>query len=258
MTSQFSAYIGIDYSGAKTAASRLKGLRVFKATHKAGPMKVWASAQEKRNWTRKEVADWCCEQLQSEDPVIMGIDHGFSFPLSYMKRYGITSWDQFLEDFHNHWPTDQDNRSAESLRYGNQRTGNHTELRLSENWTASAQSVFKLDGAGTVGKSTHCGVPWLRYMRRNTAISSSVHFWPFDGFEIPPKKSVIAEIFPSILRRRYSRKEHHTADDHDARCVARWLKDMDTRAMLRNYFNPPLTDEEREIARLEGWILGIY
>jgi hypothetical protein len=32
MTMLFKTYIGIDYSGAKTAASRNKGLRVFKAT----------------------------------------------------------------------------------------------------------------------------------------------------------------------------------------------------------------------------------
>ena len=29
------------------------------------------------------------------DPVIIGIDHGFSFPLGYMERYTISSWDQF-------------------------------------------------------------------------------------------------------------------------------------------------------------------
>jgi len=33
---------------------------------------------------------------------------------------------------------------------------------------------------------------------------------------------------------------------------------MDTRGHLSTYFNPPLTDKEREIAGLEGWILGVY
>ena len=41
-------------------------------------------------------------------------------------------------------------------------------------------------------------------------------------------------------------------------CVAWWLKDMDARGRLSTYFNPPLTAVEREIASLEGWILGIY
>jgi hypothetical protein len=35
----------------------------------------------------------------------IGIDHAFSFPMSYMRRYGIETWDQFLDDFMRHWPT---------------------------------------------------------------------------------------------------------------------------------------------------------
>jgi hypothetical protein len=39
--------------------------------------------------------------------------------------------------------------------------------------------------------------------------------------------------------------------------VARWLAETDERGFLEQYFDPPLTDEERRIADLEGWILGI-
>lgn len=35
----------------------------------------------------------------------IGIDHAFSFPMSYMQRFGIETWDQFLDDFMRHWPT---------------------------------------------------------------------------------------------------------------------------------------------------------
>lgn len=257
MKTLFSTYIGIDYSGAKTTVSRNKGLRVFKATQESEPIRVDSFAGKNLNWTRKEIAHWCLEQIKRDNPIIIGIDHGFSFPMSYMERYQISSWDQFLEDFQKYWPTDQDNSSAESLREGNKRTGQHTEFRLTENWTSSAQSVFKLDGAGTVGKSTHCGIPWLKFIRRNVDHHNRPHFWPFDGFEIPQNKSVFIEIFPSIFRKRYP-KRYKTIDEHDAMCVAQWLKDMDNRGLLNTYLNPPLTNEEREIARLEGWILGIY
>jgi hypothetical protein len=229
---------------------------VFKAALDSDPQRVKSPAGKKFNWTRKEIAFWCLEQITNDDPVIIGIDHGFSFPMNYMARYRIADWDQFLEDFQKHWPTDQDTSSVESLRHGNKRQGKHTEFRLTEKWTSSAQSVFKLDGAGTVGKSTHCGIPWLRFIRRNVDPAKRPHFWPFDGFEIAPHKSVIVEIFPSIFRRRYP-KQHRTTDEHDAMCVAQWLKDMDTRGHLGNYFNPPLTDEERRVAKLEGWILGV-
>lgn len=254
----FEAYIGIDYSGAKHSLSRIKGLQVSKATVDVEPMKVESPAGRTRNWCRQEIAHWCLAQFNGDAPVIIGIDHGFSFPLNYMQRYRIGSWDQFLDDFQKHWPTDQDDNSVESLRTGNPRTGSHTEFRLTEKWTTSAQSVFKLDGAGTVGKSTHCGIPWLRFLRRQTDYRNSrPHFWPFDGFDIPPNTSVIAEIFPSVFRRRYPRHDA-TVDEHDAMCAAQWLKDMDARGHLGTYFRPPLTEDALEIARLEGWILGIY
>jgi hypothetical protein len=83
-----------------------------------------------------------------------------------------------------------------------------------------------------------------------------VHFWPFDGWEVPDGKSVIAEVYPSIFRKRYP-KNDRSADQHDAYCVARWLTEMDERQFLTRYFDPPVTAEEREIADLEGWILGI-
>ena len=257
MTTLFTTYVGIDYSGAGKTVSRNRGLRVFKATVDTDPVRVKPPAGKRSNWTRKEIAYWIRDQFDREAPVIIGLDHGFSFPMRYMKRHRITSWDQFLDDFQRHWPTDQDEGSVEAFRKANRRSGRHTEFRLTENWTASTQSVFKLDGTGTVGKSTHCGIPWLRFMRRSSDENRRPHFWPFDGFDVPPNRSVVAEVFPSIFRRRYPRR-YRTADEHDAMCVAWWLKDMDARGHLWTYFNPPLTDEERGIARLEGWILGIY
>ena len=253
----FHSYIGIDYSGAKTPTSRNRGLQVFRATVDHDPRRVKSPAGKKFSWTRKEIGHWCLEQLKRGDPVIIGIDHGFSFPMSYMERYRIAGWDRFLEDFHRHWPTDQDDRTVESLRKGNQRTGKNTAFRLTETWTTSAKSVFQFDVTGQVAKSTHAGIPWLRFIRRNADPAQRPHFWPFDGFEIPPGKSVIVEIFPSLFRKRYPRR-YKSPDEHDAMCVAQWLKDMDARGHLSTFFDPPLTDRERGIAGLEGWILGVY
>jgi len=102
----FKAYVGIDYSGAKTTVSRNNGLRVFKATQNSEPTRVESFAGKNLNWTRKEIAHWCLEQLKGDDPIIIGIDHGFSFPMADMERYKIRNWNQFLEDFQKYWPTD--------------------------------------------------------------------------------------------------------------------------------------------------------
>ena len=134
------------------------------------------------------------------------------------------------------------------------RTGESNELRLCEQWTSSAKSVFKFDVQGQVAKSTHAGIPWLWRIRKE--VGDRVHFWPFDGWEIREGKSVIAEVYPSIFRNRYDR-EGRTPDEHDAYSVARWLKETCERGFLGRYLAPPLTEEERQAACLEGWILGI-
>jgi hypothetical protein len=253
----FECYIGIDYSGAKTPTSRLKGLQVFMATSRRSCRQVDTPAGNVYNWSRKEMAYWCAKQLSSKQPTIIGIDHGFSFPITYMDRYRLRNWDQFLEDFCRHWPTDGDRTSVDALRKENLRTGQPSELRLTEKWTSSTKSVFQFDIQGSVAKSTHSGIPWLRFLRNDPGLKSRLHFWPFDDFEVPKGLSVLAEAYPSILRRRYARI-HKSIDQHDAMSIAMWLKEMDSRGVLHHYFNPPLSHRERRQGLLEGWILGVY
>jgi hypothetical protein len=252
----FKQYIGIDYSGAEAPTSRLKGLQVFRAISGEEPVKIRTHAGEGWNWTRKEVAYLCAKLLSENSQIIICIDHAFSFPMSYMDRYNIGDWDHFLSDFCQHWPTDEDNTYVDFLRENNPRTGMRTEFRLTDKWTSAAKSVFQLDGQGQVGKSTHTGIPWLRFLRQNRAIQARVHFWPFDGFEVPSGISVIAEVYPAIFNSRYARNDR-TGHEHDAWSIAMWLKDMDYRGILNRYFNPPLSSDECKQARIEGWILGI-
>jgi hypothetical protein len=254
----FSRHIGIDYSGAETAEWRRPGLQVFIARDdEAIPNKVVtpaAPAGERLNWNRKEIASWLIAQAQQGERYIAGIDHAFAFPLAYMERHGLTTWDEFLADFAKHWPTDQPNVYVEQFRKNNLRTGSPDELRLTERWTSSAKSVFAWDGQGKVAHSTHAGLPWLRQIRQQAG--KRIHFWPFDGWEIPKGKSVIAEVYPAIFKKRYAR-ESRSDHEHDAYAVARWLSDMDQGCVLDRYFDPPLNDEEQAAADLEGWILGI-
>jgi hypothetical protein len=53
-------------------------------------------------------------------------------------------------------------------------------LRLTEQWTATAKSVFLFDVQGSVAKSTFAGLPWLLYLR--SWCKRPIHFWPFDGW----------------------------------------------------------------------------
>lgn len=260
---KFDRYIGIDYSGAQSSGARLPGLKVYQCAGSGKPERVDTSVGDgttakvtRWNWSRKELAHWLAGELSGSDRLIVGIDHAFSFPESYFRRYDLSSWGTFLDDFQRHWPLDSEAEFVDTLRRNNPRTGGKDDLRLCEKWTSSAKSVFRLDGQGNVGKSSHCGIPWLRFLRRNPDLRENVHFWPFDGFDVPDGKSVLAEVYPSIFHRRFNIRAD-TVHDRDAAAVALWLQQMDRRGVLEGYFNPPLDTDERDLVSREGWILGI-
>ena len=82
----FERYIGVDYSGAETPVSSLKGLRVFEADAHFEPQEVEPPASPRRYWTRREIAEWLREEPSGETPTLVGIDHGFSFPLAVLRE----------------------------------------------------------------------------------------------------------------------------------------------------------------------------
>ena len=250
----FARYVGIDYSGADTPTSRQSGLRAFEATPATSPTQVRGPGG--KNWSRSALAWWLDAELSKPGPTIVGIDHAFSLPAPYMKRHALTQWDAFLDDFVTYWPTHAND--VESLRtpggVTNPRSGSPNEYRLTDAWTGAAKSVFLFDVQGSVAKSTHAGIPWVRSLRR---ARPKIHFWPFDGWMPPSGASVVLEIYPSLFRRRYTTVANETADEHDARCVCTWLRERDGLGLLHHYFHPHLTPTEQAAAELEGWIFGV-
>jgi hypothetical protein len=257
---QFNRYVGIDYSGAETANSSCKGLRVYAAEGTCTPVQVQPPPSPRRYWTRRGLAEWLCEELAADIPTLVGIDHGFSFPLEYFYRYGLPrDWQNFLLDFQKHWPTHEPHTYIDFIRHGHigegeKRMGENTWLRLTEQWTATAKSVLLFDVQGSVAKSTFAGLPWLLYLRN--WCKRPIHFWPFDGWEVPEGRSVVAEVYPALWMRRFNR-EGRDGDEHAAFATAAWLQRADRDGSLRSYLNPPLMPEVRDIAAVEGWILGV-
>ncbi len=255
----FARYIGIDYSGAGTPTSSLKGLRVYTAEPSAAPEEALPPAGSRRYWTRRGIAEWLLERLLEPRATLVGIDHGFSFPRRYFETHRLTpEWPAFLDDFQRHWPTDEDDVYVDFVRdgvagNGAERSGNARWRRLTEE-RARAKSVFHFDVPGSVAKSTHAGLPWLRFLRQE--LRDSVHFWPFDGWQIPARRSVVAEVYPSLWSHAYP-VDGRTGDQHDAYSAAAWLRDTDARGELNQFFSPQLTSAERAVADVEGWILGV-
>ena len=248
--SRFSAYIGIDYSGAGSPDKPQKGLQVYEATATQTAQRIRPKIGS--HWSRKGVWEYLVDRLGSPEPIIVGIDHAFSFPKAYMEQYGIATWEQFLDDFSNHWPTDE--VPVQILRSGNERLGDPDWFRLTERWTQGAKSVFKFGVPGQVAYSSHAGIPWLHRLRKD--FQGKVHFWPFDGFDPAPDTTVIAEVYPALYRGRVELRAS-TRDEQDAEAVAAWLQDCDQHGILSRYFNPPLSENDKVVATLEGWILGV-
>jgi hypothetical protein len=260
---QFERYIGVDYSGAQTPESSLRGLRVYAAAPANEPCEILPQAylplSQRKYWTRREIAEWITDKISSGPTVLVGIDHGFSFPLEYFDTHSLRhNWDTFLDDFQHHWPTDQEDVYVDFVRSGHcgkgaMRSGKATWRRITER-RCRAKSVFHFDVQGSVAKSTHSGIPWLRFIRSQTA--GRVHFWPFDGWQIPGGKSAIVEVYPALWSRSFH-PENRDQHQHDAYSIAAWLRNADGDGSFERFLYPRLNDEERATAEFEGWILGV-
>lgn len=255
----FERYLGIDYSGAQTPTSSLPGLRLYAASSHAPPTEILPPPSPRKYWTRRGLAEWLAEEIQSGPPALVGIDHAFSFPLRYFEMHRLApDWPAFLSDFQHHWPTDEDQMYVDFIRDGSRgngaaRSGNSRWRRLTEE-RCRAKSVFHFDVQGSVAKSTHAGLPWLRFLRAQ--LGARVHFWPFDGWTPPPDRSVIAEVYPALWSRTFP-TEGRNVHQHDADSVARWMRESAAAGTLAAHFRPQLNPVERTVAEVEGWILGL-
>ena len=223
------------------------------------PSEIVPPSNPRKNWTRRAIAHWLVERLSEPVATLTGIDHGFSFPLKYLEKYDLPhDWPAFLDDFEKHWPTDEPNTYVDFVREGEcgngaARCGDSRWRRITE-VRAGAKSVFHFDVPGSVAKSTHAGIPWLRFLRK--AAGDQVHFWPFDGWTVPPRKSAIVEVYPALWSHSFPR-DGRDSHQQDACAAAEWLRRNDLDGSLEGFFNPSLNTHEREVAAIEGWILGI-
>jgi hypothetical protein len=255
----FERYFGIDYSGAKTPTCSLPGLRIYEATPSQAPVEILPPPSPRKYWTRRALAEWLAKELHDGPATLVGIDHAFSFPLRYFEVHRLVpDWLMFLEDFHQHWPTDEDTIYVDFIRNGQkgqgaERWGDSRWRRLTEE-RCRAKSVFHFDVPGSVAKSTHAGLTWLRYLRQHSG--SRVHFWPFDGWKPPLGHSVVVEAYPALWSKAFP-SENRNEHQHDAYAVARWMQESDAVGTLSASFQPSLNPDQRALAQLEGWIFGL-
>ena len=256
----FHRYLGIHYSGAETPDSGLKNLRVYSATPDTPPQEVQPPPGPRKYWSRRELAHWLAQELAGDMPTIVGIDHALSFPLRYFEVHRLApDWMDFLEDFHRHWPTDAPHTYVDFIvngarGEGSARMGNPGWMRLTDERCRAARSAFQFEGQGKVAAATHAGLPWILFLKRQ--LGERLHVWPFDGWEIPVSKSALVEVRPAVWRDLLPVAALN-AGQKDALVTALWLRGADDSEGLSDLLQPALSQPERSVARVEGWILGV-
>ena len=257
----FLKHIGIDYSGAGSPKSPQTGIRVFESAGGIRPTEQKLASGN--NWSRQDVASYLLSELSASIPVIIGIDHGFSYPDSSFTQNNLKNWDEFLNEFALHWPTCQ--HSIQDILLDNPADPWHQdsdELRLTERWTTGASSVRQFaQKQGNVAYSSHAGIGWLIHLRDQCRGNNiPLHFWPFDGWDFPDGSSVVVEMYPSIIKRRLDRSEflpQWKSHQLDAYAMARWLSIIDSNDFLDKYCSVTLTASDKAVVQKEGWIYGL-
>jgi hypothetical protein len=64
------------------------------------------------------------------------------------------------------------------------------------------------------------------------------------------------EVYPALWSKRFPR-DGRDSHQHDAYSIAAWMRLADKDGSLSDLANPPPERQERKIAKIEGWILGV-
>ena len=213
----FSAFFGIDWSGAK--AKSHVGLQLAHATPGTGaPLRV--SPPLSKYWSRQQVSDYLievAENAKGKDPVLVGIDFAFAHPFADKHSY-FPENDLSPADVVSLWAMiDQVNAGQPDLyggamfrhaiwgdyylapphyqarHYASRRRVTEIAARTAGR---SPSPTFKAVGADNVSTGSLAGMRMLHQLKQHLGARLSV--WPFDAIIAGQTNLVLVEIFPSF------------------------------------------------------------
>lgn len=134
------------------------------------------------------------------------------------------------------------------------------ERRRAEVLARSAQPVWKLTGAGSVGSQSMLGIARLEALRHHPALGPDIAIWPFETAfaDVLTRPITVTEIYPSLFS--LDDPSVTPKDRGQVETCVRRFADLDTAGDLRAYLSGPtsFSPGERNIILLEeGWIAGI-
>jgi hypothetical protein len=282
MTSHFTSYVAIDWSGAK--GRRHKGIAIAEARGDGAPRLV----RPGHVWSRCEVLDWLLERAARE-PTLFGFDFSFAPPFAERRSYlpgeeGVPGnardfWAyvdalcddedlgavSFLERVHRRhfYFGIADGTKADFVRF------RICDARLNAQGGRKTASAYDAIGAAQVAKASFSG---MRLLHR---LDGKVAIWPMDP--LPDNGSAVVEIYTRIYLRNagMSGKKLRTLAELNqalqglgSRPVRLPLEPNDHQTdalvtaagMLAHLGNPLAFDPPGltpELAHTEGWTFGI-
>ena len=137
------------------------------------------------------------------------------------------------------------------------------ERRIADSRAKGAKTVWQLAYAGSVGSQVLLGLPAIKRLIEHPRLKGRLAVWPFDtGLRAPESSAVVAEIYPSLLRREVEecKNEGEIPDAAQVRVNAEAFARLDALGGLAPLFEgaPYLDAAERRIIETEeAWILGL-
>jgi len=137
------------------------------------------------------------------------------------------------------------------------------ERRIADSQATGAKTVWQLAYAGSVGSQVLLGLPAIKRLIEHPRMKGRLAVWPFEtGLRAPEAHAVVAEIYPSLLRKEIEERkgEGEIPDAAQVRVNAEAFARLDALDGLSPLFEgaPFLDAEERHIVETEeAWILGL-
>ena len=137
------------------------------------------------------------------------------------------------------------------------------ERRIADRHATGAKTVWQLAYAGSVGSQMLLGLPALERLMADPLMRGRCAVWPFEtGLHPPDAPAVLAEIYPSLLRREIAlrRGDDEILDRAQVRVNADAFAQLDARGGLAPLFagtESLSACERRLVEREEAWILGL-
>jgi len=282
----FDVYIAVDFSGSKDQARQKSCIVIAEA------QRGTASKIQKDRFTRWEAVLYLLQRILHHNSdgkrVLCGFDFCYAFPRGFWPALTDRSevWDEVMADMANglaQLPAIEEKPESNARRWAeivNQKIARRFEIgagpfwgpsffqqkdprfpfskasfseyRLAERRGPGFKPIFKIGGQGAVGLQSLCGMPYLHHIRTTCLQQKApLHCWPFDGWEPEGPAHFLVEWYPALYN------EGAKSHEADALACVNWAMELDGREGLRSYFVPDLSEEERNQAATEGWVLGI-